>query len=445
MPNIYARMTKIKDAVGRSEYMTDDPSYGRSDYISGRSGRQEEVVIDAKHMHYPWSYYQRYESEHAHQVQLYDQNVAREIVIALPNELAGKEKGTTTDAQKERLTEICESLAHEIIGPGHDYECAVHWNHDRTNLHCHLMFSEREVNHDPVIKRYKKDIWIDPESHKLMKAGSTGAVLSHRKGEIMYDANGNVRYDTAPLSAKDPRFKQKSFMKERNLAIQRVLDQYGYHLDIQDKSSPYLSQRKMYKYASADYRKAAVEYNDSVKEYNANVRAHLEIEPEQRERYCEIRSEVEEQVHSSNSKEKKISKRAIDAVKLMASKVQEFIADASRKIQTGVAEWWHENRVKILSAFRSQLDETGGDKYVNKYGPAGPSGNSFNHEQTERENSSDERYDRSPERRSSEERLSALRSFDDCGTVSSQDHGNGIHREREHDSEEKAHGIRYSH
>lgn len=445
MPNIYARMTKIKDAVGRSTYMTDDPSYGRSDYISGRSGRQEEVVIDVRHMHYPWDYYQRYEVEHAHQVQLYDQNVAREIVIALPNELAGPAKGTTTDDQKDRLTEICESLAQEIIGPGHDYECAVHWNHDRTNLHCHLMFSEREVNQNPVIKCYKKDIWIDPVSHKLMKAGSTGAVLSHRKGEIMYDSSGNIRYDTAPLSAKDPRFKQKSFMKERNLAIQRVLDEYGYHLDIQDNSSPYLSQRKLYKYANADYKKAAAEYNASVKEYNANVRKHLEIEPEQREHYCEIRSDVEEQVRSNNSKEKKISERAINAVKVMASKVQEFIADASRKIQTGVAEWWHENRDKILSAFRSQLDETGGDKYVNRYGTAGPSGNAFNHEQAERKNKPDERYDRPSERRTAEERLSALRSTDDSGAVSSQGQSAGIHREREQNSEAKAHGIRYSH
>ena len=266
MPNVYARMTKIKNAVGRSQYMTDDPSFGRSDYISGKSGRQEEVVVDVKHMHYPWEFYQSYESEHAHQVQLYDQNVAREIVIALPNELAGQEKGTTTDDQKARLTEICEGLAKEIIGTDHDYECAVHWNHDRTNLHCHLMFSERRVNEEAKPKTYKKDIWTDPVSHKLMKAGAPGAVLAHRKGEIMHDADGSIRYDTAPLSAKDPRFKQKSFMRDRNLAIQKVMDQYGYHLDIQDKSSPYLSQRKLYKYANSEYKKAAAEYNSAVKE-----------------------------------------------------------------------------------------------------------------------------------------------------------------------------------
>lgn len=444
MPNVYARMTKIKNAVGRSQYMTDDPSFGRSDYISGKSGRQEEVVVDVKHMHYPWEFYQSYESEHAHQVQLYDQNVAREIVIALPNELAGQEKGTTTDDQKARLTEICEGLAKEIIGTDHDYECAVHWNHDRTNLHCHLMFSERRVNEEAKPKTYKKDIWTDPVSHKLMKAGAPGAVLAHRKGEIMHDADGSIRYDTAPLSAKDPRFKQKSFMRDRNLAIQKVMDQYGYHLDIQDKSSPYLSQRKLYKYANSEYKKAAAEYNSAVKEYNANVHRHLEIEPEKRKQYCEIRSDVEEQVRKDNSREKKISERAVAAIRYMAEKVQSFIADASHKIRTDVAGWWQEHKKAVLSAFESQLDETGGSKYVDNFRTRS-SENAFHNEQTERKDLSDEGYDRSPDSRSAGERLTALRSSNHCGNAASRAESDEVGSERKRVITRKGHGVQYSH
>ena len=117
MPNVYGQNTKITDVVGRSRY------------ISGESDKQEEVIVHEKNMVYDWSFYSAYERENAHQ-ENQRQNEAREMIIALPNELADKNKNQTSAEQKIILKEICDELVNQIVGEGHDHEYAVHWNHD---------------------------------------------------------------------------------------------------------------------------------------------------------------------------------------------------------------------------------------------------------------------------------------------------------------------------
>ena len=345
MPNVYSRTTKIHDAVGRSMY------------ISGATGKQEEVVLHGRSMQHDWPFFAEYEKSHVHNPGQ-KQNEAREIVVALPNDLASTERNGTSTEQKETLSEICEDLALAIVGPNHDFEYCVHWNHDRTNLHVHMMFSERE-NTEARPMTYKKDIWKDPETGRLAKAGSEGAILLHHKGDLQYDADGHIKYNIDPLTAKDRKFKNHSFMAIRDRQIQRVLHEYGYDLDIQDKSTPYLSQRKLYKYARDDYKKAASDYNAAVREYNAAVKEHLSIDPDQMDYYKEVRADVEAEVKTANHAEQKISQRAIDAVKEMAEKVEQFVRDAYKRIASDVSAWWDASKDRILAAFRNQLSTSG--------------------------------------------------------------------------------------
>lgn len=366
MPNIYCRMTKIYKAGGRAEYITDDPELkkkesGRSEYITGNTGRQEEVVLHLKNMHYDWKFYSTFEKVFQHNPGQ-KQTEARELVIALPNDLAGAEKGTTTQEQLKELSTICHELAQEILGGTHDWEACVHWNHTRTNLHVHLMFSERSVVFESKPKRYSRDIWIYPESKIFAKAHADGAILLHRKGDLQRDKQGNLVYSIEPLTAKDPKFHKRSFILDCNRSVQHVLEKHGYHLDIQDHTTPYLSQRKLLKGASIDYLEKAKEYNKAVKQYNASVRQHLEIEPDKRIDYQKIRAEIEEQVCSENRKEKKISNGAIEVIYQMAEKVHSFVQRAMAQLKTDVSAWWEESKEQILNTFKIQLSDANGGK-----------------------------------------------------------------------------------
>lgn len=345
MPNVFARTTKINNAVGRSAY------------ISDQTHKQEEVVLHKAAMVYGWKFYHEYELTHQKNAGQ-TQNEAREVLLPLPNELASQYKGKTTAEQKEKIEKICDDLAKEIVGENHDYEFAVHWNKARTNLHCHLMFSEREVVALSSLeqKTYAKDIWQDPVTHKLTKNGV--GVLVHRKGELMYK-DGQPVYKTEPLSAKDTRYKEKSFMVQRDLAYQKIMSDYGYDFDVNDNQTPYLAQKKLYKGASDDYITAAKEWNAEVKRYNEIVKEYIRESPEAEEEYISIKRDVLDNVREANQSEKRITREAVKLVKNMADCIQSKTENSESLESTdptykteynweNLADWWQESREDLM-------------------------------------------------------------------------------------------------
>lgn len=345
MPNVFARTTKINNAVGRSAY------------ISDQTHKQEEVVLHKAAMVYDWKFYHEYELTHQKNAGQ-TQNEAREVLLPLPNELASQYKGKTTAEQKEKIEKICDDLAKEIVGENHDYEFAVHWNKARTNLHCHLMFSEREVVALSSLeqKTYAKDIWQDPVTHKLTKNGV--GVLVHRKGELMYK-DGQPVYKTEPLSAKDTRYKEKSFMVQRDLAYQKIMSDYGYDFDVNDNQTPYLAQKKLYKGASDDYITAAKEWNAEVKRYNEIVKEYIRESPEAEEEYISIKRDVLDNVREANQSEKRITREAVKLVKNMADCIQSKTENSESLESTdptykteynweNLADWWQESREDLM-------------------------------------------------------------------------------------------------
>lgn len=254
MRAVYTQTTKITNAAGRSRYITS-------------ADKQEEVVLHREVMLHSWEEHSLFEKENQKSDQ--ENNEARELIVALPNELYNK---------PQLLESVCEDLAYNLVGSKNDFEYAVHWNKTRTNLHMHLLFSERENQLELEPKFYKKDIWQDKDTHKLAKANSPNAILVHCKGELQLDHNGCVKYKKALFKTKDVKFKSKEWAKFTvKTIVQNVFFKYGIDYRIQEPSTPFLSHKKLYKGASQDYLQEAGYWNSLVKEYNAGVDKFMDI------------------------------------------------------------------------------------------------------------------------------------------------------------------------
>lgn len=295
-------MTKISNAVGRADYVSNPE-------------RQEDIVFHSERMMYSWQEHHEYEKSHANADKT--NNEAREIIVALPNKLS---------QDKEELKAVCDDLTFSFLqGKNNDYEYAVHWNHAKTNLHVHIMFSERENATEREAKVYAKDIWQDRNTHKLAKAESPNAELVHRKGEIQRDKDGKIKYKDEPFKAKDKRFTTRAFIQDKNRIISQVLRSHGYELGVQEKGTPYLSQRKEYKGARPDFIENCQKYNSAVKSYNEAVRDHLHLEPQREPTYIAQREKIEKAVKSENRQEQKISPGAITIISRLANVIRNVV------------------------------------------------------------------------------------------------------------------------
>ena len=329
MPSVYGQMSKISNASGRSDYIQNPD-------------RQEEVVLYKSDMRYSWKVHSDFEKQHSNSDK--QNNEAREVIVPVDNSLYDDRK---------KLERVCDSLVKNIVGENHDYEYAVHWNKAHTNLHIHILFSERENILEREPKVYAKDIWQDKDTHKLAKANSENAELVHRKGEIQRDKEGNIKYKEEPFKDKDVRFKNHSFIQEKNEIIAKTLAEFGFNLRVQTKDSPYLSQRKEYKGASKDYIENCRAYNSAVKKYNEAVESHIQIEPERLPVYVQQRAKIESAVKSENSKEKKISHGAIAIIDRLGEVIRDVVNKIRSKIKAlsvteNFNEWYAENQAPLL-------------------------------------------------------------------------------------------------
>lgn len=237
----FSRMSKIRNAAGRS------------DYISNTS-RQEEIVLHEDHKQHTWREYSEYEK--ANQRSASANNEAREIIVALPNDLA---------EQPEKLSGLCREISKQTLGEKRDYEFAVHWNKDRTNLHAHILFSERERVQELEPKVYKRDMWYDKETNKMAKAGAAGAELRYCKGEIQRNSDGTPKYSGDPFTAKDKKFIAKQYLQDCNKAVCEVLNSYGYDFRLFDRESETAQRHIGKNWNDQDSKARAEEKNQQIK------------------------------------------------------------------------------------------------------------------------------------------------------------------------------------
>lgn len=245
MAKVYSRVTKINNVTGRSDYISNPD-------------RQEFLKLTGKSRDFEWKEYAEFEKEN--QKSQEKNNEARELVIALPNEMS-------ESFSDKILEEFSHDLAQELLGENRDYEFALHWNKTQTNFHMHLLFSERERKTERIPKVYTRDMWFDKTTNRMAKANAENAELRHEKGETMKDKQGNIRYDEAPFTKKDSKFTERSWLKSHQETIQNVLAEYHYVLNIFDDKHE-IAQKKLYKGASVDYLEYANHWNQTANRAN---------------------------------------------------------------------------------------------------------------------------------------------------------------------------------
>lgn len=163
---------------------------------------------------------------------------ARELIIALPEDLVQYEP----EYVLEQFTK------HFRYRYGVECISALHHNKAKTNYHIHLIFSERKLLDEPIVKTATRSMFYD-ESGKRVRT----------KKEIL-DENGNVRkkckiikkgeiYDKMLFTVKDKRFKQEGFLEEVKQDFTAFINTFVFDekkkLAVFDKHSPYLATKKI--------------------------------------------------------------------------------------------------------------------------------------------------------------------------------------------------------
>lgn len=301
MAKAFARQTKLKNVVGRSEYISDNQ-------------RQEHIVLHSQeNMIHSWNEYADYEKQNKKNK---EENIqGREIIIALPNEL---------DQDREKLKEIVDDYSFNLLGDNRDFEYAVHWNKEKTNLHAHIIYSERERQKKEP-KRYKRDYYYNYEEGKMSSKKDPNAVITKHKGDIKYNKEGEIEY-TDQFSKKDTQFKSRDYNEKIKEQLAETLNKYDFKSRVFDDRIE-LPQAKLYKGASKDYKDKVSQSNKARREYNKEIVKAVDEKIMPMTMAIIRKQDIMKQVKEENSKTKSISSRGIEIIKESVEEVKAYIRE----------------------------------------------------------------------------------------------------------------------
>ncbi len=164
---------------------------------------------------------------------------ARELIIALPEALY--EQGMPNILLRSFTDKFKEKYGVECVA-------ALHHNKRMTNFHIHLIFSERQLLAEPVIKTATRNMFYDEYGNHV-----------RTKKEILDEA-GNIRkrckvirkgkvYEKKLFTSKNTKFKQDDFLDEVKLFYTRMINRWitdeKDRLTVFDRNGPYLATKKI--------------------------------------------------------------------------------------------------------------------------------------------------------------------------------------------------------
>ena len=163
---------------------------------------------------------------------------ARELIIALPESF--------TEYQPDRLLQLFTNHFKQNYGA----ECiaALHHNKRKINYHIHLIFAERKLLDEPIIKIASRNMFYD-ENGKHVR---TKKEILGEDGEIREGCHivkkGEV-YEKKLFTAKDERFKSNSFLDEVKHSYTDLINIYvqdeKQKLQVFERGGVYLATKKI--------------------------------------------------------------------------------------------------------------------------------------------------------------------------------------------------------
>lgn len=218
-------------------------------------------------------------------------NQARELIIALPNDMNEKKDAET------QYKEIASTLA-----SGQPYAFAVHWNKSKTNLHMHLLLSERQkLNISQEPKRYRQDIWAKEDGSRALKVEDRHHIM-HHKGDIQYDKDGNIKYKNAEnsgFSLKNKSMQKKPWLLEKKQDATNILTNLNYEISAFDVKEGMLAEKHEGKGNSA--------YTQRIKRENAFIRSQNKERAKTKAEFTKFKKELSSAVNAAKVLEKDFS------------------------------------------------------------------------------------------------------------------------------------------
>lgn len=174
---------------------------------------------------------------------------AKMFVVALPNEKA-----------KQNPEELVKELADDWVST-HQTDCyiALHWNKTHTNLHAHILASERKKKESPEIKRAKRNRYYNADGKECKKADAVRIV---HKGDIVGGQNELFESGKIDLKSKEA---LDAIKEHYSKALgTEMFKEDGLH--IPQQHLPRINERSSEEVLE-DYERKR-EYNAAVKEFN---------------------------------------------------------------------------------------------------------------------------------------------------------------------------------
>lgn len=243
----YVRQTKLTNICGRS------------DYITNKTGKhsQEDILCTGGPVD-NWKPYSEYEQSHKKTNKI--NNEGRELIVALPN-IWGK-------LPKKLLMSYTQKLSESLIGKSTDYQFAVHWNKEHTNLHVHIIFSERHMVQDTHRDSniWDRDIYLTADGKIARKKADRA---TDEQGNFLppIHRKGDLKDDTINFTPKDTKYKSKKWLYDAKVIVSKMWD----NPLIPDKKHNVNYLHTIHEGKAPNSANTAKEWNDTIRKINAFI------------------------------------------------------------------------------------------------------------------------------------------------------------------------------